>query len=133
MKVITLLLALAFVPGAADKGKPTISVKASPAVAFSPARVKVTADTNGGPNDYEDFYCASVEWVWGDGTLSNESSDCEPYEAGKSEIKRHFTADRVFNLSGDFRVEFRLKKKDKTIAVGTTMVKIRPGAGEIGG
>ncbi len=133
MKVITLLLALAFVPGAADKGKPTISVKASPAVAFSPARVKVTADINGGPNDYEDFYCASVEWVWGDGTLSNESSDCEPYEAGKSEIKRHFTADRVFNLSGDFRVEFRLKKKDKTIAVGTTMVKIRPGAGEIGG
>jgi len=133
MKVITLLLALAFVPGAADKGKPTISVKASPAVAFSPARVKVTADINGGPNDYEDFYCASVEWVWGDGTLSNESSDCEPYEAGKSEFKRHFTADRVFNLSGDFRVEFRLKKKDKTIAVGTTMVKIRPGAGEIGG
>ena len=65
--------------------------------------------------------------------VSNESSDCEPYKAGKSEIKRHFTADRVFNLSGDFRVEFRLKKKDKTIAVGTTMVKIRPGAGEIDG
>ena len=83
MKVITLLLALAFVPGAADKGKPTISVKASPAVAFSPARVKVTADINGGPNDYEDFYCASVEWVWGDGTLSNESSDCEPVRGGQ--------------------------------------------------
>ena len=133
MKVITLLLALAFVPGAADKGKPSISVKASPSVAFSPARVVVTADIKGGPNDYEDFYCASVEWVWGDGTLSNQTSDCEPYEAGKSEIKRHFTADRVFNLSGDFRVEFRLKKKDKTIALGSTMVKIRPGAGEIGG
>ena len=70
------------------------------------------------PNDYEDFYCPSVEWDWGDGTLSNESADCEPYEAGKSEIKRHFTADQVFNRSGDFRVEFRLKKKDKTIAVG---------------
>ena len=52
--------------------------------------------------------------------------------AGKSEIRRHFTADKIFNTSGDFRVEFRMKRKDKTIAAGSTMVKIRPGAGEIG-
>ena len=83
-------------------------------MAFSPARVVVTADIKGGANDYEEFYCPSVEWDWGDGTISNQTADCEPYEAGKSEINRHFTADQVFNLSGDFRVEFRLKKKDKT-------------------
>ena len=134
---LPLLLALALSAGALasdkDKGKPSISVKASPIVAFSPARVVVTADIKGGPDDYEDFYCATVEWWWGDGTSSNQTSDCEPYEAGKSEIKRHFTIDRVFQSSGDFRVEFRLKKKDKIIGMGSTMVKIRPGVREIGG
>jgi hypothetical protein len=127
--VLPVLLSLALSGGAAisDKDKPSITVKASPAIAFSPARIVVTADIKGGPNDYPDFYCAGIEWWWGDGTSSNETKDCDPYEPGKSEIKRHFTTDRVFNLSGDFRVEFRLKKKDKVIAVGSTMVKIRPG------
>jgi hypothetical protein len=133
MKAVALLLALAVGPAASDKDKPSISVKASPAVAFSPARIVVSVDIKGGPNDYEDFYCPSIEWAWGDGTYSNETADCEPYQAGKSEIKRHFTTTRVYNLSGDFRVEFRLKKKDKTIAVGSTIVKIRPGLGDIGG
>jgi hypothetical protein len=137
MKFAGLPLLLAFVVSAGgpagDKDKPSISVKASPVVAFSPARVVVTADIKGGPNDYQDFYCATVEWWWGDGTTSNQTVDCEPYEAGKSEFKRHFTVDRVFQSSGDFRVEFRLKKKDKVIAVGSTMVKIRPGVREIGG
>ena len=132
MKAAVLALALAFVAAPADKSKPSISVKASPTVAFSPARIVVTADIKGGPNDYEDFYCPSIEWDWGDGTISNQTSDCEPYVAGKSEIKRHFTTYRVFDTSGDYRVEFKIKQKDRTIAVGSTMVKIRPGAGEIG-
>ncbi len=131
--LLTLALVLSAGAGSPDKDKPSISVRATPTVAFSPARVVVTADIKGGPNDYEDFYCATIEWWWGDGTASNQSVDCEPYEAGKSEIKRHFTIDRVFQSSGDFRVEFRLKKRDKVIAMGSTMVKIRPGVREIGG
>jgi hypothetical protein len=121
------------VGGAADKGKPNISVKASPVIAFSPARVVVSADLKGGANDYEDFYCPSIEWEWGDGTTSEQTADCDPYEAGKSEIKRHFSASKVFQTSGDYRVQFKIKKKDKTIAVGSTDVKIRPGAREAGG
>jgi len=138
MKGLTLAVAIALllpVAGRADdkKGKPNISVKASPAIAFSPARVVATADLKGGANDYEDFYCPSIEWEWGDGTTSQDTLDCDPYEPGKSEIKRRFTASKVFQTSGDFRVIFRLKKKDKTIASGSTDVKIRPGAREIGG
>jgi hypothetical protein len=139
MKFVGLPLLLALAVSAAiaasekDKGKPSISVKANPVVAFSPARVVVTADIKGGPNDYEDFYCPTVEWWWGDGTTSDQTTDCEPYEAGKSEIKRHFIINRIFESSGDFRIEFRLKKKDKVIGMGSTMVKIRPGVREIGG
>jgi hypothetical protein len=110
-----------------------LSVKANPAMAISPARVVVSADISGGPDDYEDYYCAGVEWDWGDDTRSNNSADCDPYEAGKSQIKRRFTADHVYRLAGEYRIQFRLKKKDKPIAAASTSVKIRPGLGDPGG
>jgi hypothetical protein len=109
------------------KDKPTVTVKATPIMGFSPARMVVTAELRGGADDYEEFYCATVEWDWGDDTRSQSSADCEPYEAGKSEIKRRFTMDHVFNTSGDYRIEFRLKRKNKTVGSGSAEVKVRPG------
>jgi hypothetical protein len=109
------------------KSKPSVTVKVTPIVGFSPARMVVTAELRGGDDDYQDFYCATVEWDWGDDTRSQAGADCEPYEAGKSAIKRRFTIDHVFNTAGDYRVEFRLKQKNKVVARGTTDVKIRPG------
>ena len=134
MRFLALPLMLALVFSGADKDKrPKLSVKAAPGMAFSPARVVATADLNGGANDFEEFYCAGVEWDWGDDTRSNTSADCEPYEAGKSQIKRRFTADHVYRTAGDYRIQFRLKKKDKPIAAASTSVKVRPGLGDPGG
>lgn len=134
---LSLLLALAL-SGTDDQEKdkdrrPKISVKASPAMGISPARVVASADLNGGANDYEAFYCPSIEWDWGDDTKSSTSADCDPYEAGKSEIKRRFTADHTYRLAGNYRIQFRLKKKDKAIAAAGTSVQIRPGLGDPGG
>ena len=109
------------------KSKPSIVVKVTPLVGFSPARMVLTADLKGGAYDYEEFYCPTVEWDWGDDTKSEMKTDCEPYEAGKSEIKRHFSTDHTFNIAGDYRVEFRLKQKNKVVARGSTDVKVRPG------
>ena len=109
------------------KAKPSVAVRASPTVGFSPARMVLTAELKGGADDYEDFYCASVEWDWGDDTRSEFRADCEPYEAGKSEIKRRFVTEHVFDSSGDYRVQFRLKQKKKVVGGGSTEVKIRPG------
>jgi hypothetical protein len=39
------------------------------------------------------FYCAAVEWDWGDLTESEESNECEPYEAGVSDVQRRFSAE----------------------------------------
>ena len=135
MKVLALSVMLALASTMADDKpkKPKISVKANPAMAISPARVVASADINGGPDDFEEFYCATVEWDWGDDTRSNNSADCDPYEAGKSQIKRRFTADHTYRTAGDYRIQFRLKKKDKSIAGATTSVKIKPGLGDPGG
>src|SRR5689334_16282559 len=57
-------------------GKPKVSLKAQPVIAMSPARVVLTAELTGGANDFEEFYCPSVEWDWGDDTRSEKSDDC---------------------------------------------------------
>jgi hypothetical protein len=54
-----------------DKDKrPKLTLTARPPIAMSPARVSLTAELAGGPDDLEDFYCPTVEWDWGDGTSS---------------------------------------------------------------
>ena len=106
--------------------RPSLKLTARPPLGMSPARIVLTADLTGGPNDSEDFYCPTVEWDWGDGTTSESTSDCEPYQPGKSEIRRRFTIDHVF-MAGSYRVALRLKKRDKLVASATVLVEIRPG------
>ena len=113
----------------ADK-KPSLSLKATPPAGFAPLRVRGVVDVRGGANDYAEFYCATVQWDWDDGTISENSEDCDPYESGKSNIKRRYTGDHTFRLSGDYRVTFRLKQKDKVVASTTTTLTVRPGANE---
>ena len=107
--------------------RPKVSLRAQPVIAMSPARVVLTAELTGGANDFEEYYCGAVEWEWGDGTTSESSADCAPYEAGKSEIKRRFTVEHVFNRPGNFRVMFHLKRRDKAVGNATINIQVRPG------
>jgi len=111
-----------------EKARPKLSLRANPVVAFSPARIYLVAELKGGADDFEDFYCASVEWDWGDGTRSEFSDDCEPYEAGKSQIRRTFSAEHVYRLAGTYVIGFKLKHKDKVLDSTRTTVQLRPGA-----
>lgn len=113
------------------EGKPKISLKAQPVISMSPSKVTFRAELVGGANDYEDFYCPTVEWDWGDGTQSELTTDCEPYQQGKSEIRRRFTVEHVFR-AGYYQVVFRLKRHDKAIAMATTTVQVQGGANEFG-
>ena len=109
-----------------DSRRPKITLKAQPVIAMAPARVVLTAELQGGANDFEEFYCPSVEWEWGDGTKSESSSDCAPYEPGKSEIKRRFTVEHVFR-AGAYRVMFHLKRRDKSVGAASVNIQVRPG------
>jgi hypothetical protein len=109
------------------KPKPSVSLRASPQVGFSPLRVVLTAELTGGVDDFEEYYCPAVEWYWGDDTKSESKVDCDPYEAGKSEIKRRYTVDHTFNTMGEYRVEFRLKQKNKVVGGARTTIRVRPG------
>jgi hypothetical protein len=109
-----------------DSKRPQVRLRAQPVIAMAPARIVLTAEIVGGPNDFEEFYCPTVEWEWGDGTQSESASDCEPYEPGKSEIKRRYTVEHVFR-AGAYRVMFHLKRRDKSVGAASVNIQIRPG------
>ena len=92
-----------------------------------PARVRGVAEIRGGADDYQGYYCPTVEWDWGDGTISENTQDCDPYEAGKSTIRRRFSAEHTYRLAGNFKVFFRLKRKDKTMGAASASVQVKPG------
>jgi hypothetical protein len=127
------VLALAVAIGATlsaqkrDDKKPSLSLKVTPLAGFSPLRVRVAVEVKGGANDSQDFYCPSVEWDWGDDLNSGNSEDCAPYEAGRSEIKRRYSGEHVYRQSGNYRLNLRLKQKDRIIATASAMVEVRPG------
>lgn len=113
-----------------DAKRPQMRLKAQPVISITPSRVVLTAEIVGGADDFEEYYCPSVEWDWGDGTQSGSTADCAPYEAGKSEIKRRFTVEHVFRRPGNYRVTFRLKRHDKSVGQATTQIQVRPGLPE---
>lgn len=118
---------------AADKtagAEPKLVLRASPNVSFAPAEISVQATLEGGSDHDQTYYCPSVEWNWGDGTTSEASADCEPYQQGKSEIDRHYFIRHTYQNAGRYRVALSLKKKDgKRLTTASTEVIVRPGLG----
>ena len=110
------------------KGRPKISLRATPNVAFAPARMVVTAEFTDGADDFQEYYCAKVSWEWGDGTESSAQDDCDPYEAGKSQIRRRYSNEHKFIDPGVYDVRFRLKQGDKVVVASTLTLRIRDGA-----
>jgi hypothetical protein len=107
--------------------RPSLSLKATPGTGMVPVRISATAEFKGGDDDFQDYYCPTIEWNWGDGTVSEASTDCEPYEAGVSQIRRRFTASHTYKRAGAYRIAFRLKMKDRVITSQTTMVRLLGG------
>ncbi len=113
---------------AADKPKKlSMDIRVTPAVSFAPSRIRAIAELKLPEDRTAEFYCATVEWDWGDLTESEESNECEPYEAGVSDVKRVFTAEHTFQTGGRYRVQLRLKRNRKVLASTSTVVTVRPG------
>lgn len=107
--------------------RPSLSLRASPRVAFAPAEILFVAQLRGGDDDYEDFYCVTVEWDWDDDTRSESTPDCEPYEPGASRIRRRYSTRHRFDYGGRYQVRINLKKRGDTVASARTAVELRGG------
>ena len=109
--------------------RPKIRLRVQPQVAIAPARVTLTAELTGGSDDFADYYCPAIEWQWGDETSSESTTDCEPYEAGKSQIKRRYTVQHEFRRPGTYKIYLHLKAREHILGSGTTTLQVQPGVG----
>jgi hypothetical protein len=109
--------------------RPKITLRVQPSVAIAPARVTLTVEVTGGPDDFQDYYCPSIQWDWGDDTTSESTLDCEPYEAGKSQIKRRYTTQHQFRRPGTYKVYFHMKQKERFLGSAMATLQVQPGLG----
>jgi PKD domain len=124
------LLAPASTNGQEDRRepkRPSLSLKATPGTGMVPVRISATAEFKGGDDDFREYYCPTIEWNWGDGTISEASADCDPYEAGVSQIRRRYTVSHTYKRAGAYRISFRLKVKDRVLTSQTTTVRLLGG------
>lgn len=111
-----------------DDKKPSLSLRATPPVGFSPLRVRFSVDVRGGADDAIDFYCPAIEWDWGDDLSSESSEDCAPHQPGKTTIRRIYTMEHTFRDEGNFTVRFRMKQNNRVVANASVNVTVRGGA-----
>jgi len=107
--------------------RPQILLKATPASGMVPVRVVGIVELKGGDDDFEEYYCPTIEWNWDDGTVSESSNDCEPYERGKSVIKRKYTVTHPYRQGGRYRITFKLKQKSKVVGGANAVVQLLGG------
>lgn len=107
--------------------RPSLSLKVTPGTGMVPVRVSATAEFKGGDDDFQDYYCPTVEWNWGDGTVSEASADCQPYEAGISQIRRRYSGSHNYKRAGAYRIVFRLKLKNRILTAQSTAVRLLGG------
>jgi len=109
--------------------KPRLDLRATPRMAFSPVNVFLTAELVGG-DELEDYYCPGLEWNWGDGAKSVRESDCPPFEPGR-ELERRFSAEHGYRRAGDYEITVTLRRANRSLAVASARVNVRPGLGEV--
>lgn len=104
---------------------PRLRLRATPRVAFAGQSFLFVGQLRGGPDDNEELYCATIEWDWGDDTLSESTPDCDPFEPGTSEIRRRFSTRHTFDYAGRYEVRLNLKRRDDILISARTRIEVR--------
>lgn len=104
---------------------PRLRLRATPRVAFAPASILFVGQLRGGPDDNEELYCATIEWDWGDDTISESTPDCEPFEPGRTGIRRRFSVRHTFDYAGRYEVRLNLKRRDDIVISARTRIEVR--------
>ena len=122
------ILTLAFMSGASvteQDEDAELRLRATPRIAFAPADILFVGQIRGGPDDNEQLYCAEIEWDWGDDTTSEQILDCDPYEAGVTDIRRRFSVRHTYNYGGRYEVRLHLKQGDDVVISGRTRIEVQ--------
>jgi hypothetical protein len=125
MSVFCLVAAGSAAPGQRENDKPEIQVRVTPPVGIAPLRIVATAELVKGADDYADFYCPRLQWDWSDETKSEIADNCEPYEPGKSQIRRRFAQQHTYREPGVYYVVFQMFQGRKLVGAARIKVDVR--------
>ena len=104
---------------------PRLRLRATPRVAFAGQSFLFVGTLRGGPDDNEELYCTTVEWDWGDDTISASTPDCDPFEPGVSRVRRRFSVRHNYDYGGRYEVRLNLKQRDDVVISARTRVEVR--------
>ena len=108
-----------------DRDEPKLRLRATTQVVFAQNEVLFIAELRGGDDDYRDLYCVTIEWDWDDGTRSETTPDCDPYEPDVSKIRRRYSVRHTFEFSGRHQVRVNLKRRSDVVASARVSVEVR--------
>jgi hypothetical protein len=128
--IIFPVLLLFFVAGCSSKSSPQtgvngsdggaiITITATPRQGFAPLRISFRGELEGVEPNNEEYYCLQEEWDFGDGAISSEKPNCDPFSPD-SRVKKEFYADHVYDTAGNFTVRLVLgdeKVRSRQISV----------------
>ena len=128
--LVAVSLAASLTLGAEAKPKkPSLEMRVTPRMAFSPVTVLMVAELKGG-DDIEQYYCPEIEWDWDDGGKSVHEADCPPFENGTTTIDRRFSQEHHYPRAGLYNVKASFKKSGNTFLASSIRITVRAGAGD---
>ena len=101
-----------------SKSKPHLTISVVPRVLHPMTYISAVVKIKGGPIS-EDFYCQTITWDWGDGTISSTSEDCEPFEEGQ-QVRTLFTKIHQYSSPGEYKIIFTLGKHSVSTTVNVS-------------
>ena len=111
------------VGGSPEPGKPRLELTAAPRQGFAPLRVTFHATLQGVIENSEEFYCLKEEWDFGDGAVSSETPQCDPYSQD-TRITLEFFTEHLYEEPGSYSASFTLgDRKVRSIKIGITTLE----------
>jgi PKD domain len=89
------------------KKNPKLVLSAQPRQGLAPHHVSISAKLEGVAENDPEWYCLKQEWDFGDGAVSAEEPNCDPYTP-ETKITTEFFADHTFEDPGHYPIRFKL-------------------------
>jgi PKD repeat protein len=127
--MLTLLLA-AFMSCSSHQGsgaaraKPVLKLRASPRQGLAPMIVAFNATLSGVSEHDEKYYCMEVSWDFGDGAVSVEEPNCDPF-GPDTKITTKFLAEHTYHDLGSYTVRLNIGKEEEQEIVRANSVNIK--------
>src|SRR5580765_2003559 len=98
-----------------------LNVKADPRQGFAPLRVTFHVLLEGVADNDENFYCMKEEWEFGDGAISTEKPNCDPFTP-ESKVTKEFFVEHQFYKTGNYSARFKLGDHLKSIPINISVL-----------